>query len=78
MIGASQIRAARALLGLSAADLANLSGVPHRTIQRFEAAEDVPPSRGGTLDRVRNALENEGVEFFGDPVASPGVRLNRK
>ena len=78
VISSSQIRAARALLSFSAEDLARLANVSWATIQRFEASEDVPPSRGGTLDRVRNALENEGIEFLGDPVASPGVRLKRK
>lgn len=77
MISAEQIRAARALLDISARELENLSGVPLRTIQRFERAAGVPPSRSGTLERVRGALEAAGIEFTGDPVESPGVRLKR-
>jgi transcriptional regulator with XRE-family HTH domain len=78
MPSGSQIRAARALLGISAAELADLSGVTHRTLQRFESVEGVPPSRAGTLDRIRLALEAEGIEFLGDPERSPGVRLKRR
>jgi hypothetical protein len=51
--------------------------VTWKTIQRFETAEGVPPNRSGTLDKVRAALEAQGIEFLGDPVTSPGVRLRR-
>ncbi|WP_206170004.1 hypothetical protein [Sphingorhabdus sp. YGSMI21] len=46
-------------------------------MQRFEASSGVPPSRSGTLERVKAALEGAGIEFIGDPVTSPGVRLRR-
>ena len=78
MISAVQIRAARAVLGISADRLGGMAGLPLRTIQRFEAAEGIPPSRGGTLTKVRTTLEAAGIEFIGDPVASPGVRLHRR
>ncbi len=73
-----QIRAARALLGLSAAHLAELAGVTWKTVQRFESYDEVPPSRSGTLEAVASALEAEGIEFIGDPLKSPGVQLKRK
>jgi predicted transcriptional regulator len=78
MISSNQIRAARALLGISAAELASKAGVTWKTVQRFEAAYGVPPTRSGTLGRVQRALEAAGIEFIGDPVLSPGVRLRRK
>lgn len=78
MISAAQIRSARALLGISASDLGELANVGWATVQRFEAADGVPASRGGTLERIENALEEAGIEFLGDPVASPGVRLKRR
>jgi transcriptional regulator with XRE-family HTH domain len=78
MPSGSQIRAARGLLGWSASELAERSDVTLRTIQRFETAEGVPPNRSGTLDKVRAALEAQGIEFLGDPETSPGVRLRRK
>lgn len=77
MVSGSQIRAARGLLGLSAAELGELAEVGWATIQRFEAADGIPPSRGGTLGRVKDALEQAGIEFLGDPLTSPGVRLRR-
>jgi len=77
MISAKQIRAARGLLKISATELADMADVTWKTVQRFEAADGVPPSRGGTLERVQSALERAGVEFLGDPVVSPGVRLKR-
>jgi transcriptional regulator with XRE-family HTH domain len=73
-----QIRAARALLGISAAGLAERVGITLRTVQRFESEEGLPPNRENNLDRVKRVLEAEGIEFLGDPVHSPGVRLNRK
>ena len=77
MISAEQIRAARALLGMSADSLATRAGVGLATIKRFEASEGSPPSRGGTLRNVQAALERAGIEFIGDPISSPGVRLRR-
>lgn len=65
------------MLGISATELAELSDVTWRTIQRFESAEGIPPSRAGTLERVKAVLDEAGIEFLGDPVASPGVRLRR-
>jgi transcriptional regulator with XRE-family HTH domain len=77
MPSGSQIRAARGLLGWSASDLAERSEVTLRTIQRFETVEGIPANRSGTLDKVRAALEAQGIEFLGDPETSPGVRLRR-
>jgi transcriptional regulator with XRE-family HTH domain len=73
-----QIRAARALLGISAAELAERAGVTWKTVQRFESVEAVPASRAGTLERVKAALEASGVEFIGDPLATPGVQLIKR
>lgn len=75
MISAGQIRGARALLDISAEQLANSADVTWKTVQRFENADGIPSSRGGTLERVKGALEEAGIEFIGDPINSPGVRL---
>ena len=77
MASAAQIRAARALLGISDAELAKRADVNWKTVQRFESSDGVPPNRAGTLDRVVETLEAAGIEFLGDPVMSPGVRLRR-
>jgi transcriptional regulator with XRE-family HTH domain len=78
MIGGAQIRAARALLGWSAADLAGRGGVTRFTIQRLEQHDGVPPSRSQTLDEIQRAFEAAGVEFIGSPDDAPGVRLVRR
>lgn len=75
MVSGRQIRAARGLLNFSAEHLGAMASVGWATIQRFEGVDGIPPSRGGTLERVKEALETAGVEFIGDPVHSPGVRL---
>jgi len=77
MIGGAQIRAGRALLNWSAAELAKRSGVTRFTIQRLEQHDAVPPSRSQTLEDIQRALEAAGVEFIGTPVDRPGVRLVR-
>lgn len=77
VVSGAQIRAARGLLGWSSQKLAKKSGVGWSTIKRFEDALAVPRSRAGTLERVQQSLEAQGIVFLGDPVYSPGVRLNR-
>ncbi|MEM6415370.1 MAG: transcriptional regulator [Pseudomonadota bacterium] len=77
VISAAQIRAGRGLLGLSSQELAELSDVGWSTIKRYEDIDGIPPTRAGTLERVKKALEAEGVEFIGDPIKSPGVWLRR-
>lgn len=77
-VSAAQIRSGRALLALSSRELAQLAGVSWATVKRFEEDEGIPPSRSGTLGKVKAALEAAGIEFLGDPIASPGVRLRRR
>jgi len=75
MIKAAQIRAARALLDLSQADLSVLASISATTIKRLEAA---PQIRGAaeTLWKIEKALEAAGVEFIpADEAKGPGVRL---
>ena len=77
MICASQIRAARALLGLSQRELAVLAGVGLATIKRIEAAPDI---RGAadTFWKLEAALERAGVEFIpAEAPKGPGVRLRK-
>jgi transcriptional regulator with XRE-family HTH domain len=71
------LHAARAILGITAAALAERSGVDLRTLQRFEAAEGVPKSRLGNLQRIKETLEGAGILFLGDPLVSPGVPLKQ-
>ena len=74
-VSSSQIRAARAMLGMSAKELSQLANVGWATIQRFESSSEIPNSISGTLERVVAALEARGIVFIGDPLTSPGVQL---
>lgn len=75
MITSDQIRAARALIRWSAADLASASGIGSATIKRMEVMEGVPSGNVKTLLALKVALESAGVEFVGTPDDGPGVRL---
>ena len=75
MITSSQLRAARALLKITAIDLASISGVGVSTIKRFELSEGVPSGNIKTIDSLKKALEKAGIEFIGTPDDRPGVRL---
>ena len=75
MITSEQIRAARALLRMTVAELANRSGVGVATIKRLEATNGIPAAHARTLDFLENAFNEAGVEFIGAPNDQPGVRL---
>lgn len=77
MLSGAQIRAARALLGISAHELARMTDIGWATIQRMEADQGTYTPRSGTLERVRAALEAQGIEFIGDRETSHGVILHR-
>jgi transcriptional regulator with XRE-family HTH domain len=80
MVSSSQIKAARAMLGWSAIELANRSGVGSASIKRSEVQDGVPVANTKNLLAIRNALEVAGIEFTGDPLVNPGVtlRVNHK
>jgi transcriptional regulator with XRE-family HTH domain len=79
MITASQMRAARALLGIDQKQLAELAGVSVPTIQRMEASDGTVRGVVDSLTKVVEALDRAGVELIGEGVASReggrGVRL---
>ena len=75
MIMPSQIRAARALLGVSQWELADLAGIGAATVKRIEAASEIRGS-ADTFWKIQRALEAAGVEFISaDEAKGPGVRL---
>ena len=63
MIEAAQIRAARALLGLSQLALSELAGVGINTVKRIELTDEITGS-ARTLWKIQTALEAAGVEFI--------------
>jgi transcriptional regulator with XRE-family HTH domain len=72
MITASQLRAARALLGIDQQTLADLAGVSLPTIQRMEASEGNVRGVVDTLTKVVEALNRAGLELIGDNSRSEG------
>ena len=74
MIEASQIKGARAMLDWSQQTLADKSGVSLPTIKRIEANG---PGRSSldTINAIKTALEDAGVEFIPGNGGGPGVRL---
>ena len=77
MLRAGQIRAARALLRWSAAELAIRSGLSERTLQRMEAAEGVPAGLSKNLELVQGTLEDAEIIFIDEDDEGPGVRLRK-
>jgi transcriptional regulator with XRE-family HTH domain len=71
----SQLRAARALLGMSAVDLAAKSKVGLATIRRAEAIDGEVRMIAVTEDALRRALEGAGIEFIEQNGGGEGVRL---
>ena len=64
MITGSQMKAARALLGLDQKALAQLAGLSLPTIQRMEASPGVVRAVVDSLEKVINALNDAGVELI--------------
>ena len=72
-MNAVQCRMARAALGLSTYELAELAGVSRDTVSRIEAGDTTLKAK--TVAAIRAALESAGVEFTnGD---EPGVKLRK-
>jgi transcriptional regulator with XRE-family HTH domain len=74
-ISPAQCRGARGLLGWSQSDLSEASKTATKTIADFERGARKPYPR--TLDDVRSALEEAGIEFIAENGGGPGVRLRK-
>jgi hypothetical protein len=72
MITASQLRAARALLGIDQPTLAQRSALSLPTIQRMETSDGLIRGNVDSLVKVIHALEGMGVELIGEGSTSPG------
>ena len=77
-LSSAQIRAARALLRWSAADLAKESALGANTIRRAEVAEDGTSLTAANELAVRRALEAAGVEFIDENGGGLGVRFKKR
>ena len=76
MTEASQVRAARALIGWSQAELADAAGVSLSVVDRFETGQpDNIPAEA--VAKMRAALESAGVAFIPKNGGGAGVRLRK-
>ena len=76
MLSVSQIKAARSMLGWSAAALAERSDVSIATIKKYEQQEGIPRANARVLDSIARTLSTAGIQFTGDPLINPGVTLD--
>lgn len=80
MIQPCQLRAVRALIGMSQRALADQSRIGITTIKRFELADGQTGgqvARRSTLEVLVQTLEDAGVEFLPETHSNgPGVRLS--
>ncbi len=67
-----QVKAGRALLGLTPAQLGSLAGVSARTIEDFESASSEPSAL--TRHAIKTALESAGVAFANDGAESVSLK----
>lgn len=72
MITSSQLRAARALLGIDQRQLAERAGVSLPTIQRMEGSDGIVRGVVESLMKVVEALQASGIELIGDNMPSSG------
>ena len=74
MISAAQIRAARALVGMTQEQLAVATGLSGQTIKRMESL-GTGRSSAANVDAIQLALEAAGVQFIPENGGGAGVRL---
>ncbi len=74
MITPEQIRGARAMLGLTQAELAERAGISKTGLNNIEGGSSDP--KASTLSAIQRVLEEAGVEFTNG--AEPGVKLKKR
>lgn len=77
MITSGQIKAARALIGWTARELAAKADIGFSTLIRLESEEGVPSSNVRTLEAIKKAFEDQGIEFIGTSQSQAGVRWRK-
>ena len=75
MATSEQLRAARALLGLSQPEVADAAGVSSMTVKRAEGSGK-PAASTDEMATIQRALEAAGVEFTNG--GRPGVRIRKE
>ncbi len=77
MVKSEQLRAARALLGLSQADVGAAAGLSVPTIKRLERGKG-PAVTADARQKLAAALEAAGVVFVPENGEGVGVRLRKR
>lgn len=77
MVDFSQLRAARALAGLSQPEVAEAAGVSVPTLKRAEAGGPIKVAEE-TILAIAKALEAAGVEFIPENGGGAGVRMKKR
>lgn len=72
MITSSQLRAARALLGLDQKQLAEIADLSLPTIQRMEGSGDMIRGNVDSLTKLVTALNKAGIELISENTPSTG------
>jgi transcriptional regulator with XRE-family HTH domain len=72
MITSSQLRAARALLGLDQRQLAEIADLSVPTIQRMEGSDDMIRGNVDSLTKLVTALNKAGIELIVENAPSTG------
>jgi transcriptional regulator with XRE-family HTH domain len=72
-----QIAAARTLMGLTQAELADAANISVPTLKRMEASNGPASGLSNNVAAVRTALEAAGVEFIAENGGGPGVRQRK-
>ena len=75
MLTPEQIRGARAMLGLTQAELANRAGISTTGLNNIEKGGSDP--KASTLKAIRSALEDAGVMLIPENGGGPGGRLRK-
>lgn len=78
MLTADQLRAGRALLRWSQAELAERSGVSPATIKRLEMMEGELTGHTATIRALEASLVAAGVIFIAENGEGAGVRLRKE
>ncbi|MEW9808720.1 helix-turn-helix domain-containing protein [Mesorhizobium marinum] len=76
MLTPEQIRGARAMLGLTQAELAKLAGLSTTGLNNIEKGSADP--KASTLRAIQSALESAGIQFIAENGGGPGVRLAKR
>jgi len=62
------------MLDWSRAELSKKSGVGFSSMMRLESCDGVPGAQFKTLESIKKAFEDAGIEFIGSPESGAGVR----